>query len=37
MQLDVPAESQQELASALTDLQQVEAIRSVRKVELGKL
>ena len=37
VQLDVPEESQGPLGSALADLARVEAIRSVRKVELGKL
>jgi D-3-phosphoglycerate dehydrogenase / 2-oxoglutarate reductase len=37
VQLDVPAESQAALQSAMADLRKVEAIASVRLVELGKL
>ena len=37
VQLDVPAEAQQELQSALKDLRSVDSITSVRWVELGKL
>ncbi len=37
VQLDVPADAEAQLASALTELAGIEAVRSVRKVELGKL
>jgi D-3-phosphoglycerate dehydrogenase len=37
VQLDVPAESQPALESAIAELRKVEAITSVRTVELGKL
>ena len=37
VQLDVPEEAQAELQSALADLRSVDAIESVRLVELGKL
>jgi D-3-phosphoglycerate dehydrogenase len=37
VQLDVPAEAQAALQSAVADLRKVEAIASVRLVELGKL
>ena len=37
VQLDVPDQSQQALKSALVDLAGVESVKSVRKVELGRL